>query len=491
LEYINNDKLLNELKRSFRMLNVMDEKVTSNNTYPFEFNNGQNQKDVKYTVTNDGYIIMFLKNEIIMGLKETSSVTTLNYDEEQLKETKNTETINFFKILLKNSLPDVEIIGEGEVEEKKNYFDFDVHDEEVIDVPTYSKIRYKGIYHGIDLVFNFDNGELDYKFILQQGTNPEIINMTFEDIDDIKLDRDKNAEVNIKECKLSVLKSNAYQSYSEINIEVASEFKIEGNSIYIDVGHYDKTLPLVIESALSYFTYMRGESDDMEYIIENDSIENIEVEDITNSSDIIPDSQGDLPVEEPKESIIKEEIDDSEVKVLDREHQKKPDIEDVYDIITNPRYGLEEIKREVRAIERNVKETICRLEARNREIQCKLDCIIACMNCKRKFALTTGRVRRECRIANLFINIRNNSRTPVELEIRRKNICNDRCRVCIISITVGPCSCREVIFRNIPDTYEVEIRGVTEDVRIRATEVCCGDNGSSRPIRLCRIPDPS
>ncbi|GEM_PF-389161 len=482
------------------MLNDMDEKVNSNNIYPFEFNNGQNHKDVKYTVTNDGYIIMFLKNEIIMGLKETNSVTTLNYDEEQLKETKNTETINFFKILLKNSLPDVEIIGEGEGDEKKNYFDFDVPDEEVIDVPTYSQIRYKGIYHGIDLCFDFNNGELDYKFILQQGTNPEIINMTFEGIENIKLDRDKNAEVNIKECKLSVLKSNAYQSYSEINIEVASEFKIEGDSLYINVGHYDKTLPLVIKSALSYFTSMRGESDGMEYIIENDSIENIiendsienvEVEDITNSSDILPDSQGDLPVEEPKESLIKEESDDSEVKVLDREHQKKPDIEDVYDIITNPRYGLAEIKREVRAIERNVKETICRLEARNREIQCKLDCIIACMNCKRKFALTTGRVRRECRIANLFINIRNNSRTPVELEIRRKNICNDRCRVCIISITVGPCSGREVIFRNIPDTYEVEIRGVTEDVRIRVTEVCCGDNGSSRPIRLCRIPDPS
>lgn len=473
------------------MLNDMDEKVNSNNIYPFEFNNGQNHKDVKYTVTNDGYIIMFLKNEIIMGLKETNSVTTLNYDEEQLKETKNTETINFFKILLKNSLPDVEIIGEGEGDEKKNYFDFDVPDEEVIDVPTYSQIRYKGIYHGIDLCFDFNNGELDYKFILQQGTNPEIINMTFEGIENIKLDRDKNAEVNIKECKLSVLKSSAYQSYSEINIEVASEFKIEGNSLYIDVGHYDKTLPLVIKSTLSYFTYMRGESDSMEYIIENDSIENIEAKDITNSSDIMTDSQGDSPVEEPKESNIKGESDDRELNVLDRGHQKKPDIEDVYDIITNPHYGLAEIKREVRAIERNVKETICRLEARNREIQCKLDCIIACMNCKRKFALTTGRVRRECRIANLFINIRNNSRTPVELEIRRKNICNDRSRVCTICITVGPCSCKEVIFRNIPDTYEIEIRGVTEDVRIRVTEVCCGDNGSSRPIRLCRIPDPS
>ncbi len=473
------------------MLNDMDEKVNSNNIYPFEFNNGQNHKDVKYTVTNDGYIIMFLKNEIIMGLKDTNSVTTLNYDEEQLKETKNTETINFFKILLKNSLPDVEIIGEGEGDEKKNYFDFDVPDEEVIDVPTYSQIRYKGIYHGIDLCFDFNNGELDYKFILQQGTNPEIINMTFEGIDSIKLDRDKNAEVNIKECKLSVLKSSAYQSYSEINIEVASEFKIEGDSLYINVGHYDKTLPLVIKSALSYFTYMRGESDGMEYIIENDSIENIEVKDITNSSDIMTDSQGDLPVEEPKESNIKGESVDCEMNVLDRGHHKEPDIEDVYNIITNPRYGLAEIKREVRAIERNVKETICRLEARNREIQCKLDCIIACMNCKRKFALTTGRVRRECRVANLFINIRNNSRTPVELEIRRKNICNDRSRVCTICITVGPCSCKEVIFRNIPDKYEIEIRGVTEDVRIRVTEVCCGDNGSSRPIRLCRIPDPS
>jgi len=187
LEYINNDKLLNELRRRFRMLHNMDEKVDSNNTYPFEFNNGQNHKDVKYTVAKDGYIILFLKNEIIMGLKEINNVTTLNYDEDQLKEITDTETTNFFKILLKNSLPDVEIIGEREGDEKKNYFDFYDPNEEIIDVPTYSKIRYKGIYHGIDLVFYFNDGNLEYKFILQQGTNPGTINMAFEGIDNIKL----------------------------------------------------------------------------------------------------------------------------------------------------------------------------------------------------------------------------------------------------------------------------------------------------------------
>ncbi|GAA0774159.1 hypothetical protein GCM10008908_23540 [Clostridium subterminale] len=470
------------------MLHNMDEKVDSNNTYPFEFNNGQNHKDVKYTAAKDGYIILFLKNEIIMGLKEINNVTTLNYDEDQLKEITDTETTNFFKILLKNSLPDVEIIGEREGDEKKNYFDFYDPNEEIIDVPTYSKIRYKGIYHGIDLVFYFNDGNLEYKFILQQGTNPGTINMTFEGIDNIKLGRGKNVEVTVKECKLSILKSSVYQSYSEMKIEVTSEFEIEGNSLSINVGHYDKTLPLVIESALSYFKYSRGEGDDMEYIVEKDSVENAGVNDVTDLSDII---YGDLPVEEPKEAVIEGESDDHELNTLDRDHHKKPDIEDIYNIITNSRYGLAEIKREVRAIERNVKETIRRLEARNREIQCKLDCIIACMNCKRRFTLTTGRVRRACRVANLFINIRNNSRIPVELEIRRKNIRNDISKVCTISIIVGPDSCREVIFRNIPDTYEIEIRGVTEDVRVSVTEVCCGDNGASRQIRLCRAPDPS
>ncbi|WP_346928754.1 hypothetical protein [Clostridium sp.] len=466
----------------------MDEKVDSNDTCPFEFNNGQNHKDVKYTVTKDGYIILFLKNEIIMGLKEINSVTTLNYDEDQLKKITDTENINFFKILLKNSLPNVEIIGEGEGDEKKNNFDFCDTNEEIIDVPTYSKIRYKGIYNGIDLVFYFNNGDLEYKFILQQGINPGTINMTFEGIDDIKLGRGKNVEVTVKECKLSILKASVYQSYSEMKIEVTSEFKIEGNSLSINVGHYDRTLPLVIESTLSYFKYSRGEGDDMEYIVEKDSIENAGVNDVTNLSDII---YGDLPVEEPKEPVIEGENDDQELNALDKGNHKKSDIEDIYKIITNPQYGLEEIKREVRAIEKNVKETICRLEARNREIQCKLDCIIACMNCKRRFTLTTGRVRRACRVANLFINIRNNSRIPVELEIRRKNIRNDISKVCTISIRVEPDSCREVIFRNIPDTYEIEIRGVTEDIRVRVTEVCCGDNGASRQLRLCRVPDPS
>ena len=127
--------------------------------------------------------------------------------------------------------------------------------------------------------------------------------------------------------------------------------------------------------------------------------------------------------------------------------------------------------------------------ASNREIQFKLELILDSLNCRRKFNLTTGRVRRECKAANLIINICNKFRRAVELEIRRKNLCNDRRPVSTTRIVIEACSSKEIIFRNIPELYEIEIRGVTTDIKVKATEVECENNCHCRPIRLCRIPE--
>jgi hypothetical protein len=605
------------------MSHEMDEKLNLNNNYSFKLNSGQNNKNVKYMVTKDKYMMMFLEDEIIMGLKEAMNnedPKALNKNEEYLKGMKTTESSDFFKILFKDSLSDMEIIGEEKGEGNENCFEVNLPRKGINNVPMYSKIRYKGIYHGIDLVFYFNNGNLEYCFTLQPGTNPRTINMIFEGIDSLKLDGDKNIEVIVKECKISIRKLRAYQTYNEINIEVSSEFKINDNRLSLEIGHYDKTLPLVIESVPSYSPCIHELSDDKDYSTAKDDEENyyeenydeenyyeenyyeVDVVNPNNFTQTLPITEEqynnvqsidldnnnpnvthkekrekaeraftnrfnpddttfssnipkrnchpksdiediyDLPTNQEREEAEriftnrfnpddttfssntpernchpKSDIEDiydpptnqerEEAKrvftnrfnpddttfssnVSERNRQRKPDIEDIYDLLTNPDYGLAKINREVRGIEKILKAIIIGLGASNREIQFKLELILESLNCRRRFNLTTGSVRRECKAANLIINICNKFRRAVELEIRRKNLCNDRRPVSTTKIVVEACSSKEIIFRNIPELYEVEIRGVTTDIKVKVTEVECENNCNCRPIRLCRISEP-
>ena len=45
-------------------------------------------------------------------------------------------------------------------------------------VPQYSRVRYRNIYPGIDLVFYGAEGRLEYDFVLAPGANPNAIQMS-------------------------------------------------------------------------------------------------------------------------------------------------------------------------------------------------------------------------------------------------------------------------------------------------------------------------
>jgi hypothetical protein len=862
------------------MSHKRDQKLNFNNTHLFEINNGQNHKDVKYTATKDGYMIMFLKDGIIMGLNESlkdkvsTNITKFNGKEQYLNMMKSTASIHFFKISFKDSLSDLEIIGEDEGEGKRNYFGANLPKEGITDISMYSKVRYKGIYPGIDLIFYFNNEKLEYDFILQPRANPKVINIIFEGIDDIKLDCNKNVEIKVKNCNMSILRPNAYQVYNGFKIDVSSQFKINDSSLFIEVNHYDKAIPLVIDSILGYSTYQGGVNNDGGNGIANDKSGNTYVTGFTNSlnfpktvptigqscnntqavivtkynpsgqmiysvvingssvdigtgiavdsmgnayvtgqtfspstdfpttvtigsggsisififklnasgnvlnyftyisgneldsassidldtnndvyitgnsastdwstlipsnytnfgspltaenaalfvckvnqsgninyfstlsgnssttgngivvdklgsayvgggtsaaifgaltpniigvndgtskalaiklsptggelsyftlisgsnfedgrdididtlgnayivgntssadfprvpigniigtdqgsifvsklnptgtaliysvtiggsgaditefvngvavdssnrayitgatdsntfpleNPIYPDKKGEqdvfisrlnqagtafefstyfggngndignsiavnasnniyitgftksnnLPLKSPKQSIFGGGVDTFVLKILDVDAPTVADIQDVYKLLTDTHYSLTEVKREIRVIEKALKTTIIRLEVRNRDIQNKLDYILSCMECYNKFGLTTGRVRRESRVATLVINIDNHSMKTAEIEILRKNLSNEKTPHSISNVLIEPYSTEELTFNNIPELYEVEIRGVTSDIEAKAGEVGSGENSPYRALRTFRISE--
>ena len=56
------------------------------------------------------------------------------------------------------------------------------------DVPTFARVRYHDVYHGVDLIYYGNQQKLEYDLVVQPGANPNDIRLQFSGADKISLD---------------------------------------------------------------------------------------------------------------------------------------------------------------------------------------------------------------------------------------------------------------------------------------------------------------
>ena len=72
--------------------------------------------------------------------------------------------------------PNAVATGGDELPGKTNYFIGNNPKKWRTNVPTYAKVKYKGVYPGIDLVYyGNQGGRLEYDFVVAPGANPNVI----------------------------------------------------------------------------------------------------------------------------------------------------------------------------------------------------------------------------------------------------------------------------------------------------------------------------
>ena len=112
------------------------------------------------------------------------------------------------------------------------------------DVPSYSKVRYRGVYPGIDLEFHFNGGRLEYDFLIAPGGDPSLIRLAFEGAAGAAL----NPEGGLELGGLAQRKPVAYQLADGAKTHVSSAFRKAGQATFgFELGPYDASLPLVID----------------------------------------------------------------------------------------------------------------------------------------------------------------------------------------------------------------------------------------------------
>lgn len=127
-------------------------------------------------------------------------------------------------------------------------------------IPHFAKLKYTGIYSGIDLLFYDNEQQLEFDFIVQPDADPRQIQLEFEGPDEVRLDVEGNLLVVANEHSILLKLPFIYQERDGIKTKVEGGYTIlPGRRVAFELKEaYDPALALVIDPTLTYSTYLGG-----------------------------------------------------------------------------------------------------------------------------------------------------------------------------------------------------------------------------------------
>lgn len=123
-------------------------------------------------------------------------------------------------------------------------------------VPHYGKVRYRGVYPGIDLVFYGTQGKLEFDFVIAPGADPRRIRMRFEGQDRLRLDPDGDLVLESGGRVLRQKKPVVYQRRGGRREPVEGRYVLRGkHEVAFEVAGYDARRPLIVDPVIAFATY--------------------------------------------------------------------------------------------------------------------------------------------------------------------------------------------------------------------------------------------
>src|SRR5438309_2391929 len=144
----------------------------------FEANQGQTDPRVKFLSRGSGYTLFLTRDEAVLALRSRqSSVVSSQLQKTTDHGLRTTDTLRM-KLVGANQAANVTALDE--LLGKTNYFIGNDPKKWRTDVPTYGKVKYEGVYPGVDLVYYGNQRQLEYDFVVAPGADPKAITLAIE-----------------------------------------------------------------------------------------------------------------------------------------------------------------------------------------------------------------------------------------------------------------------------------------------------------------------
>jgi len=252
----------------------------------FEANRGQSAKPVRFLARGDGYGLFLTGQGAVLTLRTPMNKGTttrlhpygVSFPPSGVTATGRRETealssaadpqwkTDVVRMQLVGADAAVEPVGVDRLPGSSNYFLGNDSAKWHSDISNYAKVRYAGVYPGVDLMYYGNQRQLEYDFVVAPGVSAEAIRLQFSGARQLKLDGNGDLAIVAANGTIAFRKPVVYQNLNGARVIVAGRFKLlVNNEVGFSVGNYDHAAPLVIDPILAYSTYFGGT--DAEYVV--------------------------------------------------------------------------------------------------------------------------------------------------------------------------------------------------------------------------------
>jgi hypothetical protein len=218
--------------------------VTGVQPLAFEPSGGQSEPQVQFRARGQGYTVFLTPDgaQLTLGSPVASVVVRMSFV---------------------NAAPPTHIAGLDQLAGTMRQFPTGGDSCQSPGIVSYKRVRYGGIYPGVDVVYRGEDGPLEYDFIVAPGADPGGIGLAFEGMQRMELDASGALVLHTPAGSLRQPRPIIYQELAGVRQQVPGAFVRRGSSaVGFRLGPYDASVPLVIDPVLVYSGYLGGSYDE-------------------------------------------------------------------------------------------------------------------------------------------------------------------------------------------------------------------------------------
>jgi hypothetical protein len=152
------------------------------------------------------------------------------------------------------------------------------------DVPTFSRVKFREVYPGIDVVYYGNDREVEYDLIVAPGADASNLAVAFDGASSLRIAEDGSLTIAGGSDTLVLQAPVSFQVNGSIRTPVAARYElVDATTARIAVGAYDTTQTLVIDPILSYSLLVGGQSLDEASAVAVDAAGNVYLAGTTSS----------------------------------------------------------------------------------------------------------------------------------------------------------------------------------------------------------------
>jgi Beta-propeller repeat len=158
-------------------------------------------------------------------------------------------------------------------------------------IANFTRVAYRAVYPGIDIVYYGNQDQLEYDFVLRPGADPSLIQMRFQGAGQINITAGGDLVVKTADAQFVEKRPVIYQEdpKSAGRRPVEGRYELLASDVVgVRVSSYDRSRPLVIDPVVTYSLFVGGSSTDVVNAVTSDSQGHIYVAGYTRNGDLIP-----------------------------------------------------------------------------------------------------------------------------------------------------------------------------------------------------------